>query len=80
LEQRGVPAGPINTVKDALTSDQASARQAVISVPKTSVQSGAVELLGNPLKFSQTPVTYRLPPPHFGEDTEEILAAFGIEN
>ena len=78
LEQRGVPAGPINSVREALTSDQATARQAVISVPKTSLRSKAVDLLGNPLKFSQTPVTYRHAPPHFGQDTEPVLTAFGI--
>lgn len=78
LEKHRVPAGPINTVQEALASKQADARQAVISMPKASVQSGSVDLLGNPLKFSHTPVTYRTPPPHFGQDTEDVLISFGI--
>ena len=78
LEQRGVPAGPINTVKEALETDQASARDTVISISKDTVQGGSVKLLANPLKFSITPVTYRHAPPHFGEDTQDILEAFGI--
>ncbi len=78
LEQRGVPAGPINTVKEALETDQASARDTVISISKDTVQGGSVKLLGNPLKFSITPVTYRHAPPHFGEDTQDVLEAFGI--
>lgn len=78
LEQRGVPAGPIYTVKEALETDQASARDTVISISKDTVQGGSVKLLGNPLKFSITPVTYRHAPPHFGEDTQDVLEAFGI--
>ena len=35
--------------------------------------SGHVELIGNPLKFSRTPVTYRRAPPLCGADTDEVL-------
>ena len=31
------------------------------------------ELIGNPVKFSETPVTYRHPPPSCGEHSDEIL-------
>lgn len=69
-----VPGGPIQTVEEALTSDQAEARGTVVSVPHEGVAAGAVRLLANPLKFSATPVQYRKAPPTFGEDTAEILA------
>ncbi len=68
-----VPAGPIHTVAEALESDQAQARGAVLEMPLDGVENDAVRLLGNPLKFSATPVQYRRPPPHFGQDTEEVL-------
>jgi crotonobetainyl-CoA:carnitine CoA-transferase CaiB-like acyl-CoA transferase len=71
-----VPAGPINTIGEALNSDQAQARGAVVSVPHENIAGGAVKLLGNPLKFSRTPVRYRLPPPHFGQDTDAVRAEF----
>jgi crotonobetainyl-CoA:carnitine CoA-transferase CaiB-like acyl-CoA transferase len=32
-----------------------------------------LRLVGSPLKFSDTPVDYRLPPPRLGEQTDEIL-------
>ena len=32
-----------------------------------------VNLVGNPLKMSETPVSYDLPPPVCGEHTENIL-------
>jgi formyl-CoA transferase len=45
-----------------------------IDMPRSDIDRGGVELIGNPLKFSATPVAYRRPPPHFGEDTEAVLA------
>ncbi len=74
-----VPAGPIHTVPEALASDQAQARGAVQSVARPDVEGGAVRLLGNPLKLSRTPVSYRRPPPRCGEDTAAILARFASD-
>lgn len=71
-----VPAGPINTVAEALTSDQAQARGAVQQVAAKGIEGGNVSLLGNPLKFSATPVKYQRPPPRFGQDTDEVLATY----
>ena len=68
-----VPGGPIHTVGEALASDQAKARGAVVDVPHPDLEGGALHLLANPLKFSATPVQYRRPPPRFGEDTAAVL-------
>ncbi len=68
-----VPAGPINTVQEALTSEQAKARGAVRKVDAEGIEGGQVQLLGNPLKFSATPVKYHRAPPRFGQDTQEVL-------
>lgn len=73
----GVPCGPINTIAEALTSDQAQARGAVVQVPRDDVAGGALALLGNPLKFSATPVRYDRAPPTFGQDTGEVLETWG---
>ena len=41
---------------------------------------GEVRLIGNPLNFSETPVSYRRGPPILGEHTKEVLAELlGIE-
>ncbi|WP_299046521.1 CoA transferase [uncultured Tateyamaria sp.] len=69
-----VPGGPIHDVAEALKSDQAKARGTVVHVPRDDVADGHVRLLANPLKFSATPVTYRRPPPRFGQDTDAVLA------
>jgi formyl-CoA transferase len=68
-----VPVGPIHNVAEALASDQAQARGAVVAVPCDGVTSGHVRLLGNPLKLSATPVTYRHAPPICGQDTDAVL-------
>lgn len=74
LEGAGVPCGPIHTVSEALGSTQAAARGMRIEVADEGAQGGRVPLIGNPVKFSQTPVTYRYAPPRCGADTDDILA------
>ncbi|MEL7090291.1 MAG: CoA transferase [Pseudomonadota bacterium] len=69
-----VPCGPIHNVAEALHSDQAMARGTVIEMTAEGVAGGTLNLLGNPLKFSRTPVTYRRPPPACGADTNDVLA------
>ncbi len=69
LEAVKVPVGPVNTLDKALGSDQAHARDMVIEMES---EAGPVRLLGNPLKMSKTPVTYRLPPRRMGADTGKV--------
>ncbi len=77
LQSVGVPVGPIHTVGQALGSEQAEARGAVVTVAHPETEAGDVQLLGNPLKFSKTPVEMRRPPPRFdadGANLSDILA------
>ena len=73
MEAQGVPGGPINTVPEVFASDQVAAREMKISMPHTRANSGQVDLIGNPVKFSKTPVSYRYPPPLCGEHSDEIV-------
>ena len=77
LEAARVPCGPINTIEEALTSDQSQARGAVVPLLRNDVEGGQVRLLANPLKFSATPVRYDRAPPRFGQDTAEVLETWG---
>ncbi len=74
LEARKVPVGPVNTVDQAFASDQVAARGMRIDMARPGIDRGGVELIGNPLKLSATPVSYRRPPPALGQDTEDVLA------
>ena len=72
LAVRKVPAGPVNTVPEALATEQAKARGMVVEMARPDLDA-PLRLLGNPLKLSATPVRYDRPPPRFGEDTEEVI-------
>lgn len=74
LEARKVPVGPVNTVGQALETEQARARGMTITLPAPDTAKGTVRLIGNPLKFSRTPVSYRSAPPATGADTEAVLS------
>ncbi|MEN8659431.1 MAG: CaiB/BaiF CoA-transferase family protein [Marivita sp.] len=73
MEREGIPGGPINSVGEVLESDQAQAREMTIEMAQDAARAGTVRLLGNPIKLSKTPVSYRLAPPLCGADTEAVL-------
>jgi formyl-CoA transferase len=74
LEAVQVPVGPVNTLDQVFGTDQVRARDMIATMPMQGAKEGAVKLIGNPLKFSKTPVTYRHAPPRFGQDTSDVLA------
>ena len=76
LDAATVPVGPIHTVGQALGSEQAREREMVVDLPAPTTARGTLPLLGNPLKFSRTPIQYRKAPPHFGADTETWRSDF----
>jgi crotonobetainyl-CoA:carnitine CoA-transferase CaiB-like acyl-CoA transferase len=71
-EAEGIPAGPVNDLAHVFASPQVAARGMRVAMPLGSGQR--VELIGNPLRLSETPVTYAKPPPELGEDTGAVLA------
>ncbi|MEJ6394276.1 CoA transferase [Gymnodinialimonas sp. 2305UL16-5] len=73
LEALKVPVGPVHTVEQVFATDQVAARHMRIDLEKPGIDRGGVELIGNPLNLSATPVTYRRPPPHLGQDTQTVL-------
>lgn len=72
LEAIKVPVGPVQTLDQVFESDQVDARQMQV---RMQARPGPVNLIGNPLKLSRTPVTYRAAPPEFGADTQAVLNA-----
>jgi crotonobetainyl-CoA:carnitine CoA-transferase CaiB-like acyl-CoA transferase len=71
FEQAGVPAGPINTVADVFAEPQIQSRDMQVNVPHA--LNPDLQLVGNPIKLSRTPVEYRAAPPTLGEHTEAVL-------
>ena len=73
MEALGIPCGPINTLPQVFASDQVVAREMKVRMNYPNAKSGAVDLIGNPVRFSGTPVSYYRPPPRCGADTEAVL-------
>ncbi len=73
LEKLGVPAGPVYTLDQVFADPQVRQREMKIEMPCPGIKDGKVDLIGNPIKFSETPVAYRRPPPTLGQDTDQVL-------
>ena len=71
LEAAGVPNGPINTIDRVFQEPQAIARGLRIELPHPT--AGKVSLVRSPMRFSETPLEHKLPPPTLGQHTEETL-------
>jgi len=73
LREAGVPCGPVRTLDQVFADPQTAARGMRISMPAPHLRDGQVDLLGNPIQLSETPVSYRRPPPALGGHTQEVL-------
>ena len=72
LEALKIGCGPINTLADVFADPQVQAREVVVSMPHGAGPEG-VKVIANPVRLSETPVDYRLPPPLLGEHTDVVL-------
>ncbi|MCW3798642.1 CoA transferase [Sphingomonas sp. BN140010] len=70
LDAAGIPAGPINTISQALSDPQAAHRQLVRDMDR-------FRLVTSPLRLDGAPTTTDRPPPRLGEHTGEVLADLG---
>lgn len=70
-----IPAGPINTVAEAVENLQTRGRGLIVQLEHPTI--GMAKSIANPIRFSNTPVSYRLPPPLLGEHTHQILEGLG---
>jgi crotonobetainyl-CoA:carnitine CoA-transferase CaiB-like acyl-CoA transferase len=71
LDAAGIPAGPINSIREALADVQAQHRQMVRTV-------AGVPLVGSPVRLDGARADSDLPPPALGEHTVEVLAGIGM--
>ena len=69
-----IPAGPVNDLAQVFASPQVAARGMRVRMAHPLAGGGHVDLIGNPLQLSQTPVHYAKAPPMLGEDTSAVLA------
>jgi crotonobetainyl-CoA:carnitine CoA-transferase CaiB-like acyl-CoA transferase len=71
LVAAGVPCGPINTVDDGFALAERFGLEPVVEVGEG---ERSVPTTRHPIRFSETPVRYRLPPPELDEHGVELRA------
>ncbi len=70
MKANNVPCGEVNNLAEVFDSPQVAARGMRV---KMEHPAGEIELIGNPVKFSATPVTYRNAPPLCGADNDDVM-------
>ncbi|MGW0810994.1 CaiB/BaiF CoA transferase family protein [Nonomuraea sp. NPDC002799] len=71
LVEAGVPSGPINTIDGGFAMAERFGLDPVVEVGKG---DRAVPTTRHPIRFSETPVSYALPPPELDEHGAELRA------
>ena len=71
LEAAGIPAGPINTISQALTDVQAQHRHMIRTM-------AGMPLMGSPVRIDGDRADADLPPPALGEHTDQVLAHLSL--
>jgi crotonobetainyl-CoA:carnitine CoA-transferase CaiB-like acyl-CoA transferase len=72
LDAAGVPNGPINDVAQVFEEPQVKARAVRIEIEHAG--GAKLPMVASPMRFSHTPLEYRLAPPRLGQHTEEVLS------
>ena len=73
LEERSVSCGPINTIEQVFHDEQVLARDMKIAMKHSATGDADVDMVGSPIKMSETGVSYRHAPPTLGQHTDEVL-------
>ena len=76
LGRAGVPVAPINDFRQALDDPQVRHRAMIRTMPDADGPDATdtVPIVANPIRYSETPITYRRPPPRLGEHAAAVLA------
>ena len=72
LDAAGIPAGPINTISEALADVQAQHRRMIRTM-------AGMPLIGSPMRIDGDRTDSDLPPPTLGEHTAEVLEALALD-
>ncbi|GED22741.1 CaiB/BaiF CoA transferase family protein [Halomonas halmophila] len=77
LEVAGIPAGPINTLREALADPQVKHRGLCRELERDGQRLPQV---ANPLRFDGQSSTSDTPPPTLGQDSDAVLGEMGLSN
>ena len=73
MEALKIGCGPINKLSEVFADPQVVAREMVLEMEHAT--GGKMKMIANPVKLSETPPDYRLPPPVLGQHTDQVLTS-----
>ena len=74
LEVLKIGCGPINTLSQVFTDPQVIARNMVVEMKHSAGPN--IKVIANPVRLSDTPVSYRTAPPTLGQHTSEVIESW----
>lgn len=77
LREAGVPCGSVRDVAEVLKDPQLKERAMIVELHHPTV--GPINVMGSPIKLSETPPAIRTPPPTLGQHREAILMELGYD-
>lgn len=72
FESAGIPAAPVNSVRDAVSGELATARG-------LRIEADGIPMIASPLRMSASPMDTPRRPPHLGEHTNAICMELGFD-
>ncbi|MEE8353849.1 MAG: CoA transferase [Dehalococcoidales bacterium] len=73
----GVPYAPYKSLQEAVKDPQARANDFFVATDHPT--EGRIEVIASPVKLGESPASYRMPAPEFGQHTEEVLLECGYD-
>ena len=73
LEKLKIGCGPINSIDQVFADPHVRDRGMVVEMDHPEAGGKKVPFIASPLRLSETPVSYRRPPPTLGQHTVEVL-------
>jgi len=72
LDRENIPGGPINTLDQVFADPQIAARGLVVE-PTAGTTGRSAPVVGNPIRYSRTPIDSAKPAPLLGADADDVL-------
>ena len=70
-----IPGGPIHRVDEMFASEHALARNLRVALPASGANGGVqVQVVANPMRLRESPITYEKGVPELGQHTQSVLA------
>ena len=73
LGPAGVPIGRVNNIDEVFENPQVVERKMRVELEHERL--GTISMVANPIKYSRTPLEYRMPPPMLGQHTRDVLSS-----